>query len=69
MFCPDFGGRGDIFDMRAIDRAKGCIVVVRPDQYVAEILPLDDRKALTAWFAGFMRPASAPDPRRRPGRS
>ena len=27
--------QADIFDMRGIDRERGCMVVVRPDQYVA----------------------------------
>ena len=27
--------------MRGIDRERGCMVVVRPDQYVAHVLPLD----------------------------
>ncbi|WP_428670766.1 FAD-binding monooxygenase, partial [Roseibium sp.] len=40
MFCPDFKGGSDIFDMRGIDRAHGCMVVVRPDQHVADVLPL-----------------------------
>ena len=41
MFCPDLKSGNDIFDMRGIDRDRGCMVVVRPDQYVAHILPLD----------------------------
>jgi hypothetical protein len=41
MFCPDLKSRNDIFDMRGIDRNNGCMAVVRPDQYVAHILPLD----------------------------
>ncbi|TAH41249.1 MAG: 3-hydroxybenzoate 4-monooxygenase, partial [Betaproteobacteria bacterium] len=41
VFCVDHKGVGDIFDMRGIDRDKGCMVVVRPDQYVAHVLPLD----------------------------
>ena len=43
----------DIFDERGIDRT-GCVVVVRPDQYVAHVLPLNARDALTAFFAGNM---------------
>jgi phenol 2-monooxygenase len=46
---------GDIFDMRGIDRDKGCMVVVRPDQYVAHVLPLDAFDALSAFFAGVLR--------------
>src|SRR3954454_21295374 len=30
----------DIFELRGVDRA-GAVVVVRPDQYVAHVLPLD----------------------------
>jgi 2-polyprenyl-6-methoxyphenol hydroxylase-like FAD-dependent oxidoreductase len=54
MFCPDFKARQDIFDMRGIDRDAGCVVVVRPDQYVAHVLPLDAHAELAAFFDGFM---------------
>ena len=54
MFCPDLKGGHDIFDMRGIDRKQGCMVVVRPDQYVAHILPLDAYAGLKAFFEGFM---------------
>ena len=54
MFCPDLKGGQDIFDMRGIDRDKGCMVVVRPDQYVAQVLPLDAYAELAAYFDGFM---------------
>ena len=54
MFCPDLKSRQDIFDMRRIDRNKGCMVVVRPDQYVAHVLPLDAYAEFAAFFAGFM---------------
>ncbi|MBX9773164.1 MAG: FAD-binding monooxygenase [Xanthobacteraceae bacterium] len=54
MFCPDLKSGNDIFDMRGIDRPSGCIVVVRPDQYVAHVLPLDAHDALAAFFDGFM---------------
>lgn len=40
----------DIFAERGIDR-DGCVVVVRPDQYVAAVLPLD----ATADLAAFLR--------------
>ncbi len=54
MFCPDLKAGHDIFAMRGIDRAKGCMVVVRPDQYVAHVLPLDAHAELAAFFDGFM---------------
>ncbi|HWB44018.1 MAG TPA: 3-hydroxybenzoate 4-monooxygenase, partial [Hyphomicrobiaceae bacterium] len=56
MFCTDLKGGQDIFAMRGIDRQEGCIVVVRPDQYVAHVLPLDAHAELAAFFDGFMLP-------------
>jgi len=55
VLCVDHKGAGDIFDMRGIDRARGCIVVVRPDQYIAHVLPLDGFDELTAFFAPILR--------------
>jgi phenol 2-monooxygenase len=52
-FCPDLQGE-DIFDSRGIDRDTGCLVVVRPDQYVAHVLPLDEHGALVDFFAGIL---------------
>ena len=54
MFCPDLKGGYDIFDMRGIDRDKGCMVIVRPDQHVAHVLPLDAHGELSAFFDGCM---------------
>ena len=54
VFCPDFESGDDIYDLRGIDRRGGCIVVVRPDQYVAHVLPLDAHAALASFFAGIM---------------
>ncbi|MBN3809700.1 FAD-binding monooxygenase [Paraburkholderia sp. Ac-20347] len=45
----------DIFDERGIDRARGALVVVRPDQYVAHVLPLDAYAELDAFFAPIFR--------------
>jgi phenol 2-monooxygenase/3-hydroxybenzoate 4-monooxygenase len=47
----------DIYDLRGINREQGALVVVRPDQYIAHVLPLDAHAALAAFFAGFMRAA------------
>jgi phenol 2-monooxygenase/3-hydroxybenzoate 4-monooxygenase len=55
VFCPDLKDGPDIFDLRGIDRARGALVVVRPDQYIAHVLPLDAHQALADFFAGFMR--------------
>ena len=44
----------DIYALRRIDRQHGCLVVVRPDQYIAHVLPLGATDALAAFFDGFM---------------
>jgi phenol 2-monooxygenase (NADPH) len=56
MFCADLKGGSDIFEIRGIERDRGCIVVVRPDQYVAHVLPLDAHDQLADFFDGFMLP-------------
>jgi phenol 2-monooxygenase len=43
----------DIFDSRQVDR-NGCVVVVRPDQYVAHVLSLQAVEELSDFFAEFM---------------
>ena len=59
VFCPDLKAGLDVFDLRGIARDQGCLVVVRPDQYVASVLPLDGHGALADFFAGFMVEARA----------
>jgi phenol 2-monooxygenase len=54
IFCPDFKDGQNIFDLRGIDRGQGCAVIVRPDQYVAQVFPLDDHAGISAFFARFM---------------
>jgi phenol 2-monooxygenase len=54
VFCPDLKAGKDVFDMRGIDRGQGCLVLVRPDQHVAQILPLDGYQDLIAFFDSFM---------------
>ncbi|MFC8733321.1 FAD-binding monooxygenase [Luteimicrobium sp. NPDC057192] len=48
---------GDVFDLRGIDRTRGAVVVVRPDQYVAHVLPLTATAELATFFAGLLLPA------------
>jgi phenol 2-monooxygenase (NADPH) len=40
--------------VRSINRDAGCTLVVRPDQYVAHVLPLDGYQTLTEFFAGIL---------------
>ncbi|MFK4729577.1 FAD-binding monooxygenase [Agromyces mediolanus] len=49
-WCPT-----DIFEERGISR-DGAVVVVRPDQYVAHVLPLTATAELAAFFEGALRP-------------
>ena len=53
-FCSLDDATQDIYTLRGINREQGCLVVVRPDQYIAQVLPLDDTHTLTKFFAGFM---------------
>jgi phenol 2-monooxygenase (NADPH) len=55
IFCAKSERDHDIFAMRGIDRAAGCMLVVRPDQYVGHILPLQARAELAAYFAAILR--------------
>lgn len=54
IFCFDHKGMGDIYDMRGIERGQGCMIVVRPDQYIAHVLPLDAYDELSAFFASIL---------------
>jgi phenol 2-monooxygenase len=53
-FCPDLAHGPDIFDHRGIDRKRGALLVVRPDQFVAQVLPLDAYRDITNFFSKFM---------------
>ncbi|MFY0677324.1 MAG: FAD-dependent monooxygenase [Neptuniibacter sp.] len=57
VFCTDHKGLGDFYDMRGIDREQGCMIIVRPDQYIAHILPLDAFDDLADFFNGILIPA------------
>jgi len=51
--APSAWHDADIFDERGLSR-DGVVVVVRPDQYVAAVLPLTATDELTAFFAGAL---------------
>ena len=44
----------DIYSLREINRKTGCVVIVRPDQHVATILPVTAHKELASFFDHFM---------------
>jgi phenol 2-monooxygenase len=64
-YCPDYKQGPDIFEHRGIDRASGALVIVRPDQYVAHILPLDAYEELHRFFGAFMVDVASPAARRQ----
>ena len=51
--------QADIFELRGLDRG-GVVVVVRPDQYVANVLPLTATAELAAFFAPLVAPRLEP---------
>jgi len=59
VFCSDLAPEPDIYARRGIDRAQGCLILVRPDQYVSEVLPLDDHAALAGFFDTVLNEARA----------
>ena len=48
MFCADRGF--DLFCRRGVDRERGCQIIVRPDQHIAEALPLEAAEAVAVFF-------------------
>jgi phenol 2-monooxygenase len=44
----------DVYDLRRIDRDSGCVVIVRPDQHIASILPVRVHAELARFFDVFM---------------
>jgi phenol 2-monooxygenase len=53
--APSAWTTDDIFEERGLSR-DGVVVVVRPDQYVAAVLPLHATDELSAFFAGTLLP-------------
>ena len=54
VFCPDLKNAENIYDLRRVSREQGCLVIVRPDQHVANVLPLNAHDELAAYFDRFM---------------
>ena len=53
--------KADIFELRGLDRG-GVVVVVRPDQYVANILPLTATTELAEFFGPLLKRQRAGQP-------
>ena len=58
VFCADLSSGRDIFDLRGVERSKGALLIIRPDQFVAQVSPLEDYSDISAYFDRFMIGAS-----------
>ena len=56
-------GWGQIYKNRGVDREKGCMLIVRPDQYISAVLPLavEAEAVMQKFFDGFMQRQHASD--------
>ena len=52
---------GLAYENYGIDRARGCALIVRPDQHVAWIGEMDDYASMDKFFAGCMRVQAEPN--------
>ena len=54
VFCFGENGTFDFYDARGIDHEKGCMVLVRPDQYISHIVPFGDVETLSEFFSNIL---------------
>ncbi|KAK0101985.1 hypothetical protein ONS96_005953 [Cadophora gregata f. sp. sojae] len=47
-------GYGNAYENYGVDRSNGCVVILRPDQYVAWVGALEDTEAMDQYFSCFM---------------
>ncbi|PQE31204.1 phenol 2-monooxygenase protein [Rutstroemia sp. NJR-2017a WRK4] len=48
-------GHGRAYENYGVDKKEGCLVVLRPDQYVSWVGTLDDEEDMGRFFEGFMK--------------
>jgi phenol 2-monooxygenase len=53
-------GWGRVYENYGINPARGCIVVVRPDGYVALVADLEDTAVVDSYFDGFLTAPATP---------
>ena len=51
-------GYGNACENYGVNRLDGCVVILRPDQYVGWVGALEDTEAMDQYFSGFMVPRS-----------
>ncbi|KAG9771661.1 phenol 2-monooxygenase, partial [Aureobasidium melanogenum] len=47
-------GHGHAYENYGIDPEEGCAIIIRPDQYVSYVGPMDDYDAMDRFFSNFM---------------
>lgn len=58
VFCAEQPPERNIYTLRGIDPDQGCVVIIRPDQHVAAVLPLNDTAAVARYFDGVLTPVA-----------
>ena len=59
-FCSTANDSQNLYTLRGIDREKGSLVMMRPDEYIAHVFTLNDAAVLAAFFGAFMLIFSMP---------
>lgn len=54
IFCADTELTDNIFTTRGIDKRNGALLLIRPDQYVANVLALEDYEEIASFFDQIM---------------
>ncbi|WP_284179694.1 FAD-binding monooxygenase [Rhabdaerophilum sp. SD176] len=58
IFCNDPADRQNIFVNRGVDSRRGCVVILRPDQFVSALFPLDAHAEISAFFERILLPGA-----------
>ncbi|MCZ8261904.1 MAG: FAD-binding monooxygenase [Beijerinckiaceae bacterium] len=56
IFCIDPADGQNIFVNRGVDTARGCVVILRPDQFVSGLFPLDAHAEIGAFLDRILLP-------------
>ena len=54
IFCFASETKENIYTARGINKQLGCIVLIRPDQYVSQICPFDNPSAITTFLKNIL---------------
>ncbi|KAJ8130085.1 hypothetical protein O1611_g3544 [Lasiodiplodia mahajangana] len=49
------GTHGHAYDAYGIEPSQGALIIIRPDQYISRIGPLNDVEGVESFFTGFLR--------------